>query len=129
MGRKKTKHRVFVYGTLRTSKVATHTLAGFAMFAVSGKAFTFPFIQYMGDRLLDELEVVGQVIEVDDAELANMDKYEGVDRQLYERVKEIVYSIEEMESRQGSEGEEVWVYVAGPALVYPHVVSGDWFQR
>lgn len=117
MGRKKQLHRVFVYGTLRPSEVVTHTLAGYAMFRVPGKTFSFPFIQP-----LEGFVVAGNVIEVDATGLSDLDRYEGVDRGLYKRVK-----VQVLDSQSNTE--EAWVYVAGPALAYPLIQSGDWFNR
>ena len=128
MARKKPKHKVFVYGTLRNSREATHTLDGYAMFSVKGEKNDFPFIQDMGDRLLDEFEVLGNVIEVDDAELEQLDRYEGVANGLYERIKVEIENIEG-EEEDTDQIEEAWVYVAGPALAYPLIQSGDWFNR
>lgn len=117
------KHKIFVYGTLRPSKEATHILDGFAMFAVDGKGFNFPFIQWMGDRLLDETGVFGNIVEVGDDELAALDKYEGVGRGLYQRKRKEVRALDD------DSIEEVWVYVAGPQLAYSHIESGDWLNR
>lgn len=117
------KHKVFVYGTLRENKEATHFLPGYAMFLVDGAKFNFPFIQWMGDRLLDEVGVEGNIIEVDDEGLAKLDKYEGIARGLYERKWVEVFD------DSLNEAEEVWVYVGGPQLIYQYVESGDWFNR
>ena len=110
---------MFVYGTLRGEGKATHYLDGYAMFHVQGKKFDFPFIQAMegyGD-------VQGNIIEVDDEGLTKLDKYEGVDRGMYKRIKVRAFMGSHLDS------EEVWVYVAGPALAYPLIESGDWLNR
>lgn len=117
------KHKVFVYGTLRENRKSTHTLYGYAMFTVNGAKFNFPFIQWMGSRLLDEVSVKGNIIEVDDEGLAKLDKYEGVERGLYERKRVDVWD------EFDRDAVEVWVYVGGQQLIYQYIESGDWFSR
>lgn len=130
------KHKVFVYGTLRPSKEATHVLLDFDMFAYSGGKFSFPYIvehDWEDDRYEMGMRfVLGNIVEVDGAELAQLDKYEGVARGLYVRSKVDVYEFKKMGKGKPVRGEKergVWVYVAGPALISPAVPSGDWFNR
>lgn len=116
------KQNVFVYGTLRNGHEPTHFLKQNAMLqAVDGRSFAFPILQVVEFDL--PFVVIGNVMEVDDKELAKLDKYENVKGELFKRVKLPV-------SRIGSEeAEEMWVYVAGPALERPIISSGDWLNR
>lgn len=111
------KHKVFVYGTLRPKDEdgdyvdATHFLSGYAMYNYLGK---FPYIE-------DEagMAVVGNVIEVDDKQLAQLDRYEGVPNNLYSRIEVDVESLD-------FAGNDItaWVYIADEISL--RVPSGDW---
>ena len=114
-------HKVFVYGTLRNGEAATHALEGYAMVAYEGKDFKFPYAIPNGDRA-----VYGNIIEVDDADLEQLDKYENVRGGLYVRQRVLVEDIRE-EVRPWADEEEVWAYIAGPSL-FNAVESGDWLS-
>lgn len=113
-------HRVFVYGTLRPKDEsynylpATHVLWGYAMYNYYHR---FPYIEKAGTPDY----VVGNIIEVDDDGLANLDVYEGVHNNLYSRIKVTVESLDEDVSQKD---EEVWVYVADEISL--KVKQGDW---
>lgn len=114
-------HNVFVYGTLRTiasggrEPVATHMLAGFQMYD-SGK---FPYIIVDPDAT-----VYGNIITVNEKQLADLDKYENLAAGLYTREKVSVRSISDL-----NETTECFVYVATSELHPQKVTSGDWFRR
>ena len=116
------KQKVFVYGTLRDGHEATHQLTNnVLMQLVDGRTFQFPMLQVVDFDL--PFSVIGNIIEVDDRELARLDRYESVDSGLYQRVKLPVKKIGQAAT------EEMWVYVAGPDLARPIISSGDWFNR
>lgn len=96
------------------------------MFCVKGDKFSFPFIQKLYSlSCMPDCEtacVVGNIIEVTDKELAQLDVYESVAKGLYVREKVEVYS-------DNVRSIEVWVYVGGPALAYALIESGDWLAR
>lgn len=121
-GKDKPVHKVFVYGTLRNGHEATHQLERSALLqAVDGREFAFPMAQLVDFDL--PFQVVGNVLEVNDEELAKLDSYENIRSGLYQRTKLPI-------RRFGSIAqEEMWVYVAGPALERPIISSGDWLQR
>lgn len=109
-------HAVFVYGTLRqhSQNPQVFFLPGYEMYATKH----FPFI------IQREGSVVrGQILEVDDDELTYLDRYEGLSKGLYTREKALIYP----DLTRHAVGREVWVYVAGPALTYPKIESGDWY--
>lgn len=110
------KHKVFVYGTLRGSAAATHYLPGFALVAYEGKDFKFPYAVPSA-----EYDVYGNILEVDDATLEQLDKYENVRSGLYVRTEAEVSDIATEET------ELVWVYVAGPSL-FNVIEDGDWLN-
>lgn len=115
-------HKVFVYGTLRDGHEATHILRENAiMQVVEGRNFEFPMLTVVDFDV--PWTVVGNVMEVSGAELKKLDEYENVKSGLYKRVKLPVHRICSPVS------EDMWVYVAGPALARPIITSGDWFQR
>lgn len=113
----KAKHRVFVYGTLRSGRMATHGLEGYLMLAYQGRDFKFPYIVEHPN-----FNVVGNVIEVDDAELEQLDRYENVRSGLYVRKE-----VEVVDLDAAYETEVVWAYIAGPSL-FNIVESGDWYH-
>lgn len=115
-------HKVFVYGTLRDGHEATHSLRQAAiMQLVDGRKFNFPMLQTVDFDL--PFEVVGNVMEVTSTQLKELDAYENTKSGLYTRVKLPV-------GRLGrTEEEDMWVYVAGPALARPIISSGDWLNR
>lgn len=103
---------VFVYGTLRQSKKATHTLKGYKLLDMG----RFPGI--VPD---DSCEVHGNLVIVDREMLEQMDYMEGTKTGFYTRQRVTV-------------GEyEAWVYVAGNVLErvpHPQVIpSGDWHDH
>ena len=105
-------HKIFVYGTLRPSKRASHWIEGFDMYT----AGAYPYVAKGSSR------VYGNVIEVDDDELDNADRYEGVARGLYTREKTTAYDM------LTGVREEVQLYVAGKD--WPTIVqSGDWYDE
>lgn len=127
----KKTHLVFVYGTLRKMLAglgvgdapppATHQLWGFDMYDYGG----YPYIIEDTEAEIDaELYVYGNVYEVDDDTLAELDHYEGVARGLF--VRQTV-TVELLGTASGFA--DVWAYVAGPALTPKRIPSGDWFDK
>ena len=113
-------HKVFVYGTLRPSKVATHKLYGYEMYNY-GK---FPYIiPYVEEEFTSHPEVLGNLILVDDSMLAGLDLYEGVAKGLYTRETVTVLNMET------DERVECFVYVATSMLHPSLIASGDWFNQ
>lgn len=112
-------HRIFVYGTLKRGGinhhflrrarhvVATHTLLRFTMVSCG----PFPAIVADGRR-----EVYGEVYEVDQATLRELDKLEDVPN-LYERVP--------ITLADGSAA-EAWVMRPEDAADFPVIPSGRW---
>lgn len=116
-------HKVFVYGTLRDGAEATHCLYESALLQhIAGEKFDFPMVQVVDFDL--PFQVVGNVLEVNDKELEELDKYENVESGLYKRAKLPVHKLQ-----TAANVENMWVYVAGPALARPVIASGDWFHR
>lgn len=109
-------NKVFVYGTLRTKgKDATHYLSGYALY----NAGPYPYIVRDNDY-----EVLGEVIEVTDDDLAQLDRYENIASGLYTREEVQVDPI----SGPHTPPTACFAYVAGKGL--PHrVSSGDWFNK
>lgn len=111
----KEKHKVFVYGTLRSNLgESTHILPEHVMLEYEGRDFKFPYVVAHPDY-----DVFGNIIEVDDAELEQLDRYENIRSGLYVR-KEV-----EVINSSTAESEAVWAYIAGPSL-FNIVESGDW---
>lgn len=113
------RHRVAVYGTLRPSTNgkyidATHILHGFAMYNYYDK---FPYIKESeGDM------VFVNVLEVDDKGLDGLDRYEGVDKGLYDRMMVSIATLD------GRDAGQAWVYVAGD-IAPEKIDSGDWAKE
>lgn len=118
--RKNTQHKVFVYGTLRQSRAATHRLEGHNLYLFKGGNFSFPSV-----RREDNADgVLGNLLIVSDAELAELDVYEGVDDGLYTRE---VVRVQEI----GIDGSDIeaYVYVGTDLIFPPRIQSGDWTSR
>jgi gamma-glutamylcyclotransferase (GGCT)/AIG2-like uncharacterized protein YtfP len=113
-------HKVFVYGTLRPKgKEATHRLYDFMMMDAGAYPYIIPAAAYGDSR---DHYVAGNVIEVDDAQLKDLDRYEGIDRGLYTR--EVLIA----EDDESGEEVTVYAYVAGKEWPRP-IVSGDWRKK
>ena len=112
------KHKLFTYGSLRNGEPATHMLMGYALFDYG----RFPYIapsKVRGDT------VYGNLVEVDDKMLGQLDKYENIRSGLFERVEVGIYSIDDNDDEEAT---KVFVYVAGN-IIPPRVESGDWLKR
>jgi gamma-glutamylcyclotransferase (GGCT)/AIG2-like uncharacterized protein YtfP len=110
--------KLFTYGTLREGAPATHVLPGHTLHRYSW----FPFVQ-PGDG-----QVMGNIRDVNEEELEEFDRYEGVPRGLYKRVEVTTVSL--------SKDKEVkaWIYLPdnlleGDNTIYPVVNSGDWLNQ
>lgn len=110
-------HRVFVYGTLRQSQKSTHILKGYRLWDLG----PFPCITK------EPGTVHGNIIRVDDARLAELDRIEGVRRGFYNRVEVVA------EGLINGKKTGCFVYVAGNVLdhdVHPvPIESGDWHKH
>ena len=118
--RKEKQHKVFVYGTLRQSKAATHRLYGYTMHLIRGGGFDFPAIQPSGN---DNDVVLGNVLTVSDKQLKALDQYEGVDGGLYTREHVRVQAIGQQEDVVA------FAYVGGASIFPPRIQGGDWHSR
>lgn len=116
------EHKVFVYGTLRPWEdgnyiPATHYILGYKMYS----AGAFPYIMRDNDG-----KVVGNVLSVNDKQLKQLDKIEGLERGLYTRERAHAWDI--TGERVHEERVLCHVYVAGPLLLPKPIESGDWRQ-
>lgn len=110
--------KLFVYGTLKQGR--SHYTGGkeFSPDTIKGKMYNvgaFPAVVLGGESV-----VHGEVIEVDDSELAQMDRYEGYqegdDNSLYKRISITTLS-----------GEECFVYEFNKSTIgMPVIDSGVW---
>ena len=113
------KHKVFVYGTLREEfSEATHLINDYGMYNYHDR---FPYI--IKEEGTDS-QVVGNLLMVDDKGLDHLDRYEGVDRGLYTREPVEVFPLANGEQEQ----DMAWVYVAGN-IAPPKIESGNWHER
>lgn len=116
-------HKVFVYGTLRedkSKKAPPFCLNGYKLFEYPSGNFPFPYITKTGDG---GDVVFGELLTVDDEQLALLDKYESVDRGLYSREEVTIQP-----TSPGHPYQRAFVYVE--ASLHPkEVKSGNWFRR
>lgn len=116
------KVKVLVYGTLRPRNKeydyvsATHVLYGYQMFS----AGQFPYIKPVGEAT--NSCILGNIIEADKKELAELDRYENIRSGLYVRNVATALSIAD------DEPVDVFVYAAGPEFDPKPIASGDWKQ-
>lgn len=116
------KHKVFVYGTLRRragENAPIYLLRNAKMFS----AGAFPFIRLEADNqyIPQLIPIRGNLLEVTDEELVELDYYESVPS---------LYTRETVTITKEDTGEELeaFVYVAGPGWEHPVIKSGDWLQ-
>lgn len=121
------KHKVFVYGTLRKDSPdpTIYYIPGMAMFHLGH----FPAVAE--NRYYS---IVGQIVEVDDEQLAEYDRYEGIQSGFYKREEVIALR------KDGEPGNvTVWVYTAGDEIIQHveqqwkigvrlRIPSGDWYE-
>ncbi len=111
-------NKVFVYGTLKTGQGNHWIIEGCkgmrgmapGMSMHAGTAFPFAM---RGDGVIK-----GELYEVDDAKLAELDRLEGHPR-FYHRERTAVYD-------EDFKRHEAWIYLNAKAGDYPKVKSGDW---
>ena len=116
------QHNVFVYGTLRTSDVATHMVPGLVMYSCEGK---FPYAVPATGVSVASLQdvsasrgagagnrIYGNVVSATDELLERFDFYEGVASGMYVRQYIKAYTI-------GKEDDfvDAYIYLAGPLLI------------
>lgn len=120
MNNEKILHKVFVYGTLRRNKNATHKLEGYRLFDTGN----FPFIRPVRDGVSkDAFSVLGEVVEVDDNKLKLFDRYENIKGGLYTR--ETVEAID----LNTDLVVQCFSYV-GTEIFFPQSIdSGNWFDK
>lgn len=110
--------RLFVYGTLRRGSGAQHLLARASLqgpATVRGRLLLGP--GYPALILEGDDPVHGEIWTCDAETLAELDRYEGVQEDLFRRVLTEI------------EGAPAWVYVAGDRLRdsgLPTIPGGDW---
>ena len=118
------KHLVFVYGTLRRGSARAMSIRFpnskfIADAKVSGKLYDLG--AYPG-LLLDESDslVIGEVYEVDDEILAELDDFEASSE----------YWRKQVEVSLGTQQRTCWTYEPDPAIHSPHtlITSGDWIE-
>lgn len=111
-------HKVFVYGTLRQTKRATHFIRDYALYDLG----SFPCIIPKKGAV-----VRGNVLSIDSRTLREFDYVEGVARGFYTR--EVVDAVN-LPNFKGMDHNGCFVYVAGNVLEYdvsPVIIpSGDW---
>jgi gamma-glutamylcyclotransferase (GGCT)/AIG2-like uncharacterized protein YtfP len=114
------RYPLFVYGTLRQSRRASHFLAGYQLLDLG------PFPGVVPKR---GSTVMGNVVHVSEAELAACDRVEGVRRGFFNRV---TVSVRNLPGFKGKDYESCFVYVAGNVLDHGRgvpVPSGDWHNH
>jgi len=113
--------RLFVYGTLRHGEPGHALLRGAALL---GKARTEPEFtlldlgEYPAIVAGGRTAVAGELYEVDDALLLELDRYEDVP-ELYLRVERVV----------GGAPAVIYVLRAEHTRGLPEIASGDWLRR
>ena len=114
-------HLVFVYGTLKRGfhnyknfleplEPTPAKLSGFKLHSGPG----FPYANYGTG------EIQGEIYEIDDAKLYNLDRLEGVPNH-YRRV--LCYP--EVDGKTL----ECWIYISDYAANYPEIESGNWRKK
>jgi gamma-glutamylcyclotransferase (GGCT)/AIG2-like uncharacterized protein YtfP len=113
--------KLFVYGTLRHAQPAHGMLRGAKLVARARTDPHYTLVDMGGYPAMVEggtTCVSGEIYEVDDALIPDLDAYEDAPG-LYERAKRRI------------DGHEVWVYLLPEAHAAgrPRLAGGDWLQR
>lgn len=118
-------HKVFVYGTLRPKgKSATHILYDYTLYNYYDR---FPFVL---KTLGSGNHVNGNIIEVDDQGLLDLDRYENLESGLYTREKVRVFNTDNLFNADDSKKYcYAWCYIGSASLSPTPIASGDWFNR
>ena len=113
-------NKLAVYGTLRNGERDT--------WKVDGYSLVFPGHRHYPAAFIDENqnEMIVEVIDVDNMDLAGYDRYEGVSYGLYERRMVKAYN--------DDDEVDAWMYTIGPALlqnntVFELVPKKDWMSE
>jgi gamma-glutamylcyclotransferase (GGCT)/AIG2-like uncharacterized protein YtfP len=114
------KTKLAVYGTLRNGKRDT--------WKVDGYILVFPGHRNYPAAMMDEnaKNMVVEVMDVDDFDIAGYDKYESIDTGLYERRMVKAYN--------NDREVDAWMYTIGAALlqgtkVFEMVPKQDWMSQ
>jgi gamma-glutamylcyclotransferase (GGCT)/AIG2-like uncharacterized protein YtfP len=113
-------NKLAVYGTLRNGNRDTWKVDGFSL--------VFPGHRIYPAAMIDNnaKDMVVEVVDVDEQDIAGYDRYESIDTGLYER--RIV------KVRKNDKEIDAWMYTIGPALlqgtkVFQQVPKQDWFSK
>jgi|TARA_R100000315_G_C5227700_1_gene138722 gamma-glutamylcyclotransferase (GGCT)/AIG2-like uncharacterized protein YtfP len=113
-------NKLAVYGTLRNGNRDTWKVDGFSL--------VFPGHRIYPAAMIDSnaKDMVVEVVDVDEQDIAGYDRYESIDTGLYER--RIV------KVRKDDKEIDAWMYTIGPALlqgtkVFQQVPKQDWFSK
>jgi len=112
--------KLAVYGTLRSGNRDTWKVDGYDLFFPGHRRFPVAMLN-KGSK-----DMVVEVLNVDEQDIANYDIYEGIDSGLYER--RIVRAYNDKEEV------EAWMYTVGTLLlqntnVFQKVPDKDWFSE
>jgi gamma-glutamylcyclotransferase (GGCT)/AIG2-like uncharacterized protein YtfP len=113
-------NKLAVYGTLRDGKRDTWKVDGYSLVFPGHRNYPAAFIDE------NQNEMVVEIIDVDDMDLAGYDQYEGVSYGLYERRMVKAYN--------DDDEVDAWMYTIGPALlqnggVFELVPKKDWMSE
>ena len=113
-------NKLAVYGTLRNGERDTWKVDGYSLVFPGHRNYTAAFIDE------NKNEMVVEIIDVDNIDLAGYDQYEGVSHGLYERRMVKAYN--------DDDEVDAWMYTIGPALlqnggVFELVPKKDWMSE
>ena len=113
-------NKLAVYGTLRNGERDTWKVDGYSLVFPGRRNYPAAFIDE------NQNEMIVEVIDVDNMDLAGYDRYEGVSYGLYERRMVKAYN--------DDDEVDAWMYTIGPALlqnntVFELVPKKDWMSE
>lgn len=113
-------HRVFVYGTLRNKASNAQRMSSARyLFSATANGELYQVQWYPGIVLNGSTEVLGEVYEVDEKILSELDTYEGSE---YRRVTSLVTDANDIKH-------EVWVYeYLEDTKNLQRIPSGNWLE-
>ena len=110
-------HKVFVYGTLKKGYPNHHHLQGLKFEEAEAEGFNLHASAYLPYAVPGNGTIKGELYEITDAELDELDRLEGHPR-FYMRIRTSV--------RASLERIEAWLYICPSAARYPIIESGNW---
>lgn len=122
LSEKERQHRLFVYGTLRTKGPGSAV-------SLTGKLYNVSW--FPGADFNKPGQIIGNVLQIPDSELARIDRYEGYNPKDPESPNNLYTRVEiEVKMLQSGELVKCWAYNYNQDIAPEREIeSGDWYAK